>query len=581
MESKTQTWLTQNWNTFASSLLVHGLSQLGIRGFFVSPGYRDAPLIAALQACPDLYVKSCMDERAGAYEALGFAKATKRPAVLICTSGTAGANYLPAVIEARTDQIPLLLITADRPFEMVYAGAQQVIDQRQLFGSFVKKSLDFPSPGPSLDIAAWLSYLRMLVEISCEGRQGPVHLNLPFRLPLDPVETSDRPNDEQRTLAQNLVERLNVQPETTQNTILAPKVARDWLDDLRSAERGLIILGRIHGREQQRAAAALAASLGWPCYADITSGVKGRLENELMDPTHPVMTRALEKYQPDVCVYLGRRPVSGFFDNYFQKIQPRAYWVFTPEPTVQDPGHLPERRQVTVDLTTLAPLWSGAPFVPAPAHEALWQASERVRSALHMPLHPGFAFSDVAQEIAAAVPTRDHGIFLGNSTAIRAFDSWVDLQGKRLPLIEANRGVNGIEGLVATTLGLAAGTEHVWTLVLGDISALHDLNSILTLPKALAPIILVLVNNSGGRIFEFLPIQAHGWVKDPLITTPHDFRFQGLAEMAGLAYEHCTDRLRFRDLYQKALQSGTSCLIECAQDPLADQMYVKAFKNQE
>lgn len=580
MESTIKPWLTQNWNTFASSLLIHGLSRLGARGFFVSPGYRDAPLIAALQARPDLYVKSCPDERAGAYEALGFAKATRRPAVLVCTSGTAGANYLPAIIEAKTDQIPLLVITADRPFEMVFAGAQQVTDQRQLFGTFVKQSLDFPAPGPTMDLAAWLSYARMLVEISSEGRQGPVHLNLPFRLPLDPVETSDRPTDSVLAEAQKLLQRLAVQPPITVESRLTPTVARDWVDDLRSAERGLIILGRIQGREEQRAAASLAASLGWPCYADITSGVKGRLDNELMDPTHPLLSQALEAYQPDVCLYLGRRPVTGFFDTYLQKVQPRAYWIFSPESTVQDPSHLPQRRQITVDITSLTKLWSGGPFVPTPAHDALWQVSEQVRTTLAKPLYQGFCFADVAQEIAAAIPTRDHGLFLGNSTAIRAFDSWCDLQGKRLPLVEANRGVNGIEGLVSTSLGLAAGSEHGWTVVLGDVSALHDLNSILALPQAAAPIILVVVNNRGGRIFEFLPIQAHGWVKDPLITTPHDFRFQGLAEMAGLSYELCTNRLSFRDLYHKALQSRTSCLIECEQDPLADQKYVQAFKKE-
>jgi 2-succinyl-5-enolpyruvyl-6-hydroxy-3-cyclohexene-1-carboxylate synthase len=579
MEPTVKPWLTQNWNTFASSLLVHGLSQLGVRGFFVSPGYRDAPFIAALQACPDLYIKSCMDERAGAYEALGFAKATRRPAVLVCTSGTAGANYLPALIEARTDQIPLLVITADRPFEMVFAGAQQVIDQRQLFGQFVKQSLDFPAPGPTMDVAAWLSYARMLVEISCEGRQGPVHLNLPFRLPLDPVETADRPTADDLAAAQELVQRLRVQPTQTQSLRLSPAVARDWMDDIRSAERGLIILGRIQGREEQRAAASLASSLGWPCFADITSGVKGRLDQELMDPTHPIMNEALATYQPDVCIYLGRRTVTGFFDNFLQKVKPRAYWVFSPDATVQDPGHVPERRQVMIDLTSLPQ--PDLPFVPGPAHEVLFKASEQVRLQLARPLYRGFSFADVAQEITAALPTRDHGLFLGNSTAIRAFDSWCDLTGKRLPIVEANRGVNGIEGLVATTMGLAAGTEHAWTAVIGDISALHDLNSILSLPQAPAPVILILVNNSGGRIFEFLPIKAHGWVKDPLITTPHHFRFQGLAAMAGLAYEHCSDRLRFRDLYQKALRSGTSCLIECQQDPLADQMYVQAYKKQE
>jgi 2-succinyl-5-enolpyruvyl-6-hydroxy-3-cyclohexene-1-carboxylate synthase len=395
------------------------------------------------------------------------------------------------------------------------------------------------------------------------------------------VETADRPTAEHLAAAQDLVQRLTAQPTPTQSIRLAPKVARDWVDDLRSAQRGLIILGRIQGREEQRAAAALASSLGWPCYADITSGVKGRLEHDLADPTHPRMSQALENYQADICLFLGRRPVSGFFDQYLQKVQPRAYWVFTPDATVQDPSHLPQRRQVTVDLVSLAALWPSVPFVPGPAHEALWKVSDEVRSLLGQSLDQGFCFADVAQEIAAAVPTRDHGLFLGNSTAIRAFDSWCDLQGKRLPVVEANRGVNGIEGLVATTIGLAAGSEHAWTLVLGDVSALHDLNSILQLPRAKAPIILVLVNNSGGRIFEFLPIKAHGWVKDPLITTPHDFRFQGIAAMAGLKYEHCTNRLHFRDLYQKALQSGASCLIECQQDALADQKYVQAFKQEE
>jgi 2-succinyl-5-enolpyruvyl-6-hydroxy-3-cyclohexene-1-carboxylate synthase len=300
-----------------------------------------------------------------------------------------------------------------------------------------------------------------------------------------------------------------------------------------------------------------------------------------MDPTHPLMTEALEGYRPDVCVYLGRRSVTGFFDNFLQKVQPRAYWVFSPEPTVQDPSHMPQRRQLTLDLASLSKIWSAAPFVPTPMHEALYQTSERVRSMLAKGLGAGFCFADVAQEIAAAVPTRDHGLFLGNSTAIRAFDSWCDLRNTRLPNVEANRGVNGIEGLAATTLGLAAGSEHAWTLVLGDVSALHDLNSILNLPQSVAPIILVLVNNSGGRIFEFLPIKDYDWVKDPLISTPHQFRFKFLAEMAGLAYESCNDRLSFRDLYQKALQAGQSCLIECEQDPRADQHFVQAFKHQE
>lgn len=581
METTINPWLTQNWNTFASSLLIHSLHQLGVRAFFVSPGYRDAPFIAALQAKKDIYVRSCIDERAAGYEALGYAKATHLPAVLVCTSGTAGANYLPALIEAKTDQVPLLVITADRPFELVHAGAQQVTDQRRLFGQFVKQTLDFPSPSPDLDPAAWISYTRMLVDLSLDGRRGPVHINLPFRMPLDPVETVDKPLPHDLSRAQELLFRLQKERPEPIQTRLSPAVARDWIDDLRSAERGLIILGRIQGRDEQRAAAALAEALGWPCYADITSGVKGRLDNELMDPTHPILSRALDEYKPDVCVYLGRRSVTGFFDNYLHRVQPRAYWVFSPDQDVQDPSHLPQRRQLTIDISSLIKLWSDRPFSPGAAQQILWDASEKVRALTARPLLNEFCFADIAQEITRALPTRGHGLFLGNSTAIRAFDGWCDLKERRLPLVEANRGVNGIEGLVATTLGLAAGSEHGWTSVIGDISAMHDLNSILQLPKAAAPIILVVVNNSGGRIFEFLPIQSYNWVKDPLITTPHAFQFEGIARMAGLSYDSCADRLQFRDLYAKALASGQSCLIECQQNPLADQNYMKAFKNQE
>ncbi len=574
MSSSIHPWLTQNWNTFASSLLIHGLAKLGVRAFFVSPGYRDAPFIAGLQAMPGLHLRSCWDERAGGYEALGFAKATRQPAVLICTSGTAAANYLPAVIEAKTDHVPLLVITADRPFELVYAAAQQVTDQRQIFGRFVKQSLDFPSPGPTLDAAAWLSYTRMLVDLSMDGRPGPVHINLPFRLPLDPLETADRPQQADLEQAEAMVRALRPSTHPALHTSLSIATRREWVDDMLSAERGLIILGRIQGREEQRAAAALAEKLGWPCFADITSAMKGRLESEISDPSLPDMAAALEVYRPDVCLHLGRRTVTGFFDSYLQRMQPRVYWVFSSEDGVQDPSHLPQRRQLNADIRSLVEVWSGSPFIPGGAHTTLWDQAEKARTKLKSLRTEQFSFADVAQEIVKALPTRDHGLFLGNSTAIRAFDSWCDLQGKRLPLVEANRGVNGIEGLVSTTLGLASGSGHAWTAVVGDISMIHDLNAVLALPQSISPIVLVVVNNSGGRIFDFLSIGAHAWVKDPLITTPHSFQFDGLTQMAGLDYRLCRTRAEFRDAYAAAVSSGRSVLLECLQDSTADQNFI-------
>ncbi|MCX6130632.1 MAG: hypothetical protein NTX25_16430, partial [Proteobacteria bacterium] len=352
-------------------------------------------------------------------------------------------------------------------------------------------------------------------------------------------------------------------------------------EEIQAAQRGLIIIGRLQERSEKRAAALIAERLDWPCFLDINSGLKACLDNEILDPSYPLIRQELESYKPDFVLHLGRRLVSRFFDEYIHRHQPKSYWVVSKEEGIQDPSHLPQRQQLNCSLSLLSDTIPKNYGRTTPAHQSLLAASEKAREALLLNSSLEFCFAAVAQTIVSLLPKRRHGLFLGNSTAIRAFDSWCDLRSGRVSDIEANRGVSGIEGLLATTLGLVLGSDHAWTTVLGDISLIHDLNSVLSIPRAKHPVILVVVNNSGGRIFENLPLKAHHWVKDPLITTPHDYSFVGLAQMAGIDYHLCLDQMSFTKVYAEAIQTGRSWIIECQQDPLADQRFSQRFQFQE
>ncbi|MBC7530115.1 MAG: 2-succinyl-5-enolpyruvyl-6-hydroxy-3-cyclohexene-1-carboxylic-acid synthase [Oligoflexus sp.] len=563
----------QNWNLFASSILIDICQRFGSDTFFVSPGYRDAPFIAALQSRNDLTLVSCWDERAAAFQALGWAKARKKPAVLICTSGTAGANYLPAIIEAKTDHIPLFIITADRPFDLVFASAQQVIDQRDLFGKFVKRSLDFPAPSAAMNSKAWMSYTKMLLETSVSDRPGPVHLNLPFTAPLDPVLHEQRPSTLQLAEAEEAILRMRFGEGSRLVSKWNSPLVTEFVAEVQAVSHGLLLIGRLQSDEDKAFVREVRERLGWPVFADIGSGLKYESDMEIPDLNLPQSRAWIDSYYPDFVLHLGKRLVTRYFDDSLARWNHPLYWVLSDEEHIQDPYHQPQRRQFRPDFEQIL---RGLPTLP---RRDQWKAPiARLQKALRSVLSPSFNFRDVAETTRSQC--KEH-LFLGNSTAIRAFDSWCfESDGQALDVV-ANRGVSGIEGLLATTIGLSLATGKLWTLVVGDIAMLHDLNSIISLAQSKARVIVVIVNNVGGRIFETLPVQKYPWVKDPLISTPHAFQFAGVAEMAGLPYQLCESQSTFGEAYASALSRAESCIIECSQEAEADLNYSRALSSQE
>ncbi len=566
----------KNWNMLAASLLIAAWRRLGVSTYFISPGYRDAPLIAALQARSDVELVSCFDERAGAFQALGYAKATGLPAVLICTSGTAGANYYPALIEASVEQVPMLVVTADRPFELVHAAAQQVVDQRQIYGRFAKKSLDFPVPSKDFDGRAWMDVARDLLQTALAAPQGPVHLNVPFHVPLDPVQVKDGPGEVEAWDKE--LRKMPTQIARRERPPLDAASAALFRNAVGEAKRGFLLLGRFNNEKDRQAARFIQEKLGWPSFADVGSGLKGMVPQQILDLQHPLMLEALSSYRPDMIIHLGRRLVSRYFDDFIARHEPASYWVFSSEIGPQDPAHLLQRLQFDSELSSVAVALADLEIKPPPADLA---ASARSLVNKLATMEPGeFNFAAVAETIIELSPREDHGLFLGNSTAIRAFDSWCYAAGA-WPEIQANRGVSGIEGLLATALGVARGKRQGWTVVLGDISMMHDLNSILSLKTSglTGTFIVVIVNNSGGRIFETLPIAAYPEVKDPWISTPHTFNFEGIAAMAGVDYIACQSQKEFEHAYGQSLKTGGMRLIECRQSPDADRLYQNQLRH--
>ncbi|SME93565.1 2-succinyl-5-enolpyruvyl-6-hydroxy-3-cyclohexene-1-carboxylic-acid synthase [Pseudobacteriovorax antillogorgiicola] len=531
---------TKNLSLAWCQVILDAVADTGASHVFMSPGYRDAPFAAVLQEHPRLTTVSCMDERASGYMALGAAKAHQRPAVLICTSGTAVANYLPAVIEAHKESIPLIVLSCDRPIELIHSGANQTIDQSQVLGAFLKDYLGLPSPEDQISAPTLRAMLTRSLEQGLIFPRGVVHINVPLRAPLEPQEyKTDRSQAFINSMAS--LRPTIIEGQSTRE----PKGKVGRLEDLiHRAERGLIILGRLDESADRVAIEELVRGLSWPCLADIGSSFKGHLDN-LVDAELPQTQEWLETYQPDAVLHLGRHLVSKYWDIYLQKRPNLPYVVVSPEAGSQNPAftaytHIRSEDYQFLDGLALPEQKSATEGMRA------WMenASELVARYPHLTL-PG---------LAQLIMKHSHSqnLFLGNSSSIRAFDTWYFDSPQHVKRVDANRGASGIEGLVSTATGLALASGEAWDVVLGDVSMIHDLNSLFQLSISPAPLRVFLVNNNGGQIFRKLPLGQFPSVLNPLVTTPHEFNFQGVAQSAGLAYKVVETKDALLALLQKA-----------------------------
>jgi len=558
--------LDQNLNLLWSSLIINELIKNGIDTFFISPGNRNVPLIAALAHNPKAVKRLTIDERASGFRALGYAKSTGKAGVVICTSGTAMSNYFPALIEACEDELPLLVISADRPPELVGSHANQSIEQTGLFGQFALDSLNLPCPDAFYPLDALLAKIDYLVNI----KNSPVHINCPFREPLlspAAVAVSESYLSDARRLfdiPHPFTEYLPVEP-VTGNLKNVEKT-------IQQTERGLVVIGRMAPSVCRSDLIRFITELNWPVYCDIASGLRGSVPTALQIPVldHPTVLEALNTYTPQTILQFGTGLVS---KHYYQTVladQTADLILVTAKIGVRDPSHRVNIKipiQVDRFIKNYGPAQDQARDTSA--QELFLKAIQThyLRMEQAIPVEE-ISFQLLSRLIVTRIPDEE-SLFLGNSIAIRAFDAVQFPSGKTVEII-TNRGVSGIEGNLATAIGYAEASHHRITAVIGDISLLHDLNSLMLINTSQVPIILIVPNNGGGRIFDRLPARNYPDVLDPFLTTPHNLDFSHAAAQFNLDYQLTSNPREFAECYHHALKGERSILIEVSIDSERD-----------
>ena len=519
--------------------LVDGLCQLGAGRFFLSPGARSAPLAAALRGH---HVTTHYDERGMAFAALGWAMATGRPAVCVTTSGSAVANLLPACVEAFHSNVPLIFLTADRPPELRRTGANQTIHQPGLFGGFVRYAVDLPCAQDAGALSRLSDVLSEVVAVAMGSQPGPVHLNVPIREPL--LEGGVAAVDEKIEFSR-----------------VANSFPFDWPSDFDfqrfASGRGVVVIGRLPVGEQEQVGAILdlAKKLGWPIMADVASGA--RLRPGIIRHADWILQRH-DVPPPERVLHFGGALVSKRLGKWLSACRGPDCLQVRMFPERLDPW---EQHPVFIRAGIQQFCESAKTFaLPMAADtwiESWLRADLAVAAtiAAELPMDDAVSEPTILRALADIAAETKWPVFLGNSMPIRDFDSCAAAVSNDVVNVFANRGASGIDGNIATVAGLALGCASPLLAVMGDLAALHDLNSLPLLHGL--PVTLVIINNGGGGIFRFLPID----VEERLMETPHAWEFCGGAQQFGMEYHQAASLSELRRLL--AERHAAPRILEC------------------
>jgi 2-succinyl-5-enolpyruvyl-6-hydroxy-3-cyclohexene-1-carboxylate synthase len=534
---------TRSANALWASVLVETIVRGGARHVVISPGSRSTPLTIAFARHPEINAVPVLDERSAGFYALGLAKADGRPAVLLCTSGTAAANYLPAIVEAHESGVPLLVITADRPPEMRACASGQTIDQQKLYGSYVGFFHELAVP--ELEVGR-LRYLRQTIVHALQRTlvpaRGVVHLNVPFRDPLAPLPDGGVAEAFARSIdwAQFFGQVAPVPAAADSAAFRSSASVAQLASHLSPEAHGLIIVGPnqpVNADGFVEGVSALATRLGWPVLADGLTPLRGQASRvPALVTTYDLILRnraSVEQLRPEVVLCVGGWPTSKVLRAWLET-NDAATWLVTDRIDNRDALH-GRTRQVSVSLSDLA---QQLPQSDAPSSfTQRWLRSEAaVRSTLDRCLHEASDLIEpkVAWLLAQHLPEQTP-VFIANSMPIRDVE-YVWPPGDRRIQPWCNRGANGIDGTLSTALGVMEATGRPGVLLTGDLALLHDTNGFLLGPKTRASLTIVLINNGGGGIFEHLPIASFEPPFEQYFATPQAVEFVSLCAAYGIEH---------------------------------------------
>lgn len=548
------------FNHVWSSLLLEELYRLGVRDVALAPGSRSTPLTMAVAAHEGLRAHLHFDERGLGFYALGLAKGSQRPVAIVTTSGTAVANLWPAVAEAQLTGVPLIILSADRPAELIDNGANQAINQQGIFAGYPVYHVNLPSPDPRMPAAFVLSTVDQALAIQART-PGVVHLNCMYPEPLYPNGDAHDASAYLQPLGSWLGSAKPWSP--WQNLSNACATQADWQPFCQ--RRGLIVAGRIEDPVEAEAVAALASTLGWPLVADLQSQLRFHPDALLHSDLalhDAAFVRELER--AEVLLQFGARLISKRLSQFIRRQSWQDYWLVDPKPARLDPDYR-VRRHLHATPTQFAAAHPTKTAIPwAQFGETLTRTADVIEAA-----SAGFSELGVCHRLNSLISGQ---LFVGNSMPARLMDM-LGRRGKGPCKVMTNRGASGIDGLIASACGFAASSDQPTTLLIGDLSALHDLNSLALLRQRTAPFVIVLLNNDGGSIFNMLPVPTEQGLRDTYYRLPHGLDFSHAAAMFGIHYQAPQSLDEFAQRYRNALNAGTTLIeIRVPASEVSDQL---------
>ncbi len=505
--------------------IVQTFFQAGIEDVVISPGSRSTPLAYAFSQTDGFNTYLQIDERSAGFFALGMAKAKKSPVLLLCTSGTAAANFFPAIVEAKYARIPLIVLTADRPHELREVGAPQAIDQVQLYGNHVKWSVDYPIPDEHPETIPFIErHTGRAIALAKAAPMGPIHLNIPFREPL--------------LLDFDYVVKTSTYQTLISSSVVASHSTVQFVEDkITRAKRGLIIVGEMSGDVLKDRFWAFAKSIEWPVLADplsqLRTGVPEDCQHLLIDQYDAILkseyfTKAVSS---DVVIRFGAQPVSKPLSLFLKAFKPETYIVVDEDPLYRDSlgvvtqhvHSIPEvfwKEVLNCQTNEILNIWTEANSI------AKYHIERHIQEQQDEGAFAGLLF----QQLPTGVD-----LISGSSMPIRDVDTFFNQTTKDIEIF-ANRGTNGIDGVVSTALGVQQARKRPATLLIGDISFLHDLNGLLVSRFHKTDLTIVVMNNDGGGIFSYLPQSKEERYFEMLFGTPTGLTFDSIANMYQAEY---------------------------------------------
>ncbi|MBD1564020.1 2-succinyl-5-enolpyruvyl-6-hydroxy-3-cyclohexene-1-carboxylic-acid synthase [Vibrio sp. S12_S33] len=539
-------------NRIWSQTLLEELTRLDVEEVCIAPGSRSTPLTLEADANQKLTLHTHFDERGLGFLALGLAKASQKPVAVIVTSGTAVANLLPAIAESKLTGEKLVVLSADRPLELVGCGANQAINQVDIYSSHVTQTLNLPSPNTAVPLTWLLTSLdEMMANQARQG--GTVHINCPFP---EPLYSQGDKTQFAGYLASIDSWQLSSQPYSSS--------FGQWCTESMDCgelfnKKGLVIIGSLNLANAKKAK-QFANKLGWPVLCDPQSGVNS-------DWTHfdLWLQNSIAKEQLSECeviVQFGARLVSKRLNQWLseQVTQRAAQYIYVSSQAERNnPSHLPQWHfvaDIEQWVETHISKWTALGATQAGWADQLKSKASELEQLAQLHLCGDESLSEIAVALDLAERSQNADLFLGNSLIVRLVDMFATLDNRH---VYSNRGASGIDGLVATMAGVQRINQQPMLMLIGDTALLYDLNSLALVTHTCAPLVIVVTNNDGGAIFDLLPVPEAQ--KSALYQMPHGYQFEFAAKQFGLSYVRPQTLSAYQSAVSEHLQQGQGTLI--------------------